>query len=154
MLLLKLLIIAAHHEIRKLLLCLAEFLVIFLLIGINSFDLISGSNFYFCSMSSKIIRVLTVLTERISKCSTDARLGQRASILLFEHILLLSEFFEPRVLQGLTCCYSVIRVVNKQFLNKILHLRASMRNQFDDSSSFHQWEVKLHMSCVFLEIVH
>ena len=63
-------------------------------------------------MAAHVVRVLAVLAERVGESGSHAALGEGASVLLLQHVLLLSQLLEPWVLQCLTCSYSVIRVVN------------------------------------------
>lgn len=126
--------------------------ITFLLVWVNSFDLICTSNFDFCTVTSHVIWMFAVLWERIGKCSSYTWLSKWASILLLQHVLLLSQLFEPGMLQGLTCCNTIIRVIHKQFLNQVLNICACMRNQFDYTCSFNCWEIELHMSCIFLKV--
>ena len=74
--------------------------------------MVGGPYFDLGAMAAHIIGVLAVLAERVSESGSDAALGEGARILLLQHVLLLSKLFEPGVFQGLTCSYSVIRVVN------------------------------------------
>lgn len=104
-------------------------------------------------MAAHVVRVLAVLRQRVGKGGPHARLRQRSGILLLQHVLLLAKFTEPGMLQGLTRCYSVIRIVHQQFLNEVLHLGARMRNQFDDARSLDRGEVELHVRCILLEVV-
>ena len=57
------------------------------------------------------------------------------------------------MLQRLTSCDSVIRIINHQLLNEVLNLGARVRYQLNDTGSFNNWEIKLHMSSVLLEVV-
>ena len=63
-------------------------------------------------MTAHVIRVLTILAKRVWEGGSDAALGQRASVLLLKHILLLSQFLEPSVLESLGSCDPIIRVVD------------------------------------------
>ena len=105
-------IIPTGTQIRKFLCSFSKFFIIFLFIRIDAFDLIGASNFNFSSMTSHIVRMLAVLTQRIGKGCSDTALSQRSRILLFQHVFLFSQFFEPWVFKSLTCCDSIIRVVN------------------------------------------
>ena len=62
--------------------------------------------------------MLTVLGERVREvgCAHTSRL-LRYSILLLQHVLLLADLAEPRVLQSLARRYAVICVINQQFLD-------------------------------------
>ena len=104
-------------------------------------------------MAAHVVRVLAVLRQRVGEGRPHARLRQRARVLLFQHVLLLAQFTEPGVLQRLTRCYSVIRIVHEQFLNEILYLGARVRNQFDYASALDRREVELHMRRILLEVV-
>ena len=57
------------------------------------------------------------------------------------------------MLQRLTSCDSVIRIINHQLLNEVLDLDARVRYQLNDTGSLNNWEIKLHMSSVLLEVV-
>lgn len=113
--LLILLVVPARGQVRQLLLRLPELFIMLLLIRVYAFYLVGASNFNFSSVPAHIVGVLAILGEAICESGPDAGLGQGASILLFEHVLLLPEFFEPGVLQGLTRRYAVVWVVYKQF---------------------------------------
>jgi len=108
----KLFCVSTSSKIRKFLLGFSKLIITFFFIWINSFNLISASNLYFCTMSSHIIRVFAVLTQWVWECSSDTTLSKWTSILLFEHILLLPKLFEPIMFQSLGSSYSVIRIVN------------------------------------------
>ena len=55
--------------------------------------------------------------------------------------------------EGLACSDTVIRIVDKQFDDEVLHLVACVWYQLDNARAFDRREVKLHMRCIFLEIV-
>ena len=57
------------------------------------------------------------------------------------------------MLQRLTSCDSVIRIINHQLLNEVLNLSARVRYQLNDTGSLNNWEIKLHVSSVLLEVV-
>jgi hypothetical protein len=57
------------------------------------------------------------------------------------------------MLQRLTSCDSVIRIINHQLLNEVLDLDARVRYQLNDTGSLNNWEIKLHVSSVLLEVV-
>ena len=80
-------------------------------------------------------------------------MGQRSCILLFQHVLLFSELFKPAVFQGLTCCYTVIRIINHQFRNEVLDIGASVRYQLNETGPLNSWEIELHVGSVLLEVV-
>ena len=124
-----------------------------LLIRINSLDVVSAPDFNLSAVAAHIIRVLTVLAKGVSEGGSDTGLGKRTSILVLQDVLLFSELSEPRVLQGLTSCDSVIRVVNEQLCNQVLNFWAGMRDQLDDTSALDSWEVELHVGGVLLEVV-
>lgn len=152
-LLVVLLVVAARGQVRQLLLGLAELLVVLLLIGVDSLDLVGASDLDLCSVAAHVVRMLAVLGQAVCESGPDTGLGKRARILLFEHVLLLSELFEPRMLQGLTSCDSVIRIVDKKLDDQVLNICASMRNQLYYSGSFHGRKIELHMRCIFLKVV-
>ena len=62
--------------------------------------------------------MLTVLGERVREvgCAHTCRL-LRYSVLLLQHVLLLADLAEPGVLQGLTRRYTIICVIDQQFLD-------------------------------------
>ena len=125
----------------------------FLFVRIDSFDLICAPYFNFSSMPSHIVGMLTVLTERIRECSSYTALSQRSSILLFKHVLLFSELFEPVVFQGLGSCDSVIRVIDQQLHYQVLHIWACVWDQLYYACTIDIWEVELHVCCILLEVV-
>ena len=55
--------------------------------------------------------------------------------------------------QGLSCSYSVIRIINQQFLNDVLDVGASVRYQLGDTSPLNNWEIELHVGSILLEVV-
>ena len=59
-----------------------------------------------------IIGMFTILRKGVGKCRSHALLCQASGILVFHHELLLGQFFEPWMLQGLARCDPVIGVVN------------------------------------------
>jgi len=73
--------------------------------------------------------------------------------LFIEHVLLLSEFSEPRVLYRLAGCDAIIRVVNEQLLDQIDNFRRGMRNKLQNASAVDLREIELHVGGVLLEIV-
>ena len=72
---------------------------------------------------------------------------------MLKHVFLLPQLFEPLMLQGLTCCDSVIRIVHQQLLDQVLNFCARMGDQLYDPCSFYCGEVELHMGGIFLEVV-
>ena len=78
---------------------------------------------------------------------------QRSGILLLKHIFLFSQLLEPFVFQSLTRCDSVIRVVNHEFVNKVLDFGASVRNKLINTSALNDREVEFHMCRILLKIV-
>ena len=80
-------------------------------------------------------------------------MSQGSSILLFEQVFLFSELFEPVMLQGLTCCYSVIRIVDQQLLDEVLNIGTSVRYQLSNTGPLNSWEIELHMGSVLLEVI-
>lgn len=110
------LLITPSCQIWKFLLGFAEFVILFLLIWINAFDLVSRAHFDLGTMASHVIRVFTVLRKAICKRCSNTAMSQRTGVLLLKHHLLLTELFEPIVFKCLTCCDTVIRIVDQQFL--------------------------------------
>jgi hypothetical protein len=92
---------------------LAELLVVFLFVRVYPFDVVCAPDFHFCAMTPQVVGVLAVLREGVGKGGPDTGLSERASVLLLEHVLLLPQLFEPRVLEGLTGGDPIIGVVNK-----------------------------------------
>jgi len=109
-------LITPSSQIWKLLLGFAEFVVLFFLIWIDPFDLVSRAHFDLGTMASHVIRVFTVLRKAICKRCSNTAMCQRSSVLLLEHHLLLTKLLEPVVFKCLTCCDTVIRIVDQQFL--------------------------------------
>ena len=151
--LLSFILAASSGQVRQLLLGFAELVVVLFLVWKDAFDLIRGPHIHFCAMAAHVIGVFTILRKCVSKISPHAGLGMGSGVLLFQHEFLLSKFPKPRMLQGLTCCDSVIRIINQQFCYQVLNFWACFGNQLHEASSFHCWEIKLHMGRVFLEIV-
>ena len=112
-----LLIVTSICQIGQFLLVFAKFVIVFLLVRINAFDLIGASYLYFCSVAAHVIWMFAILRKWIRKGCSHAWLSQWASVLLLQHVFLLSEFFKPLMLQCLTCCNSIIRIIHQQFLN-------------------------------------
>ena len=72
---------------------------------------------------------------------------------MLKHVFLFPELFEPLMLQGLTCCDSVIRIVHQQLLDQVLNFWTCMWDQLYDTCAFYSWEVELHVGGIFLEVV-
>ena len=76
--------------------------------------------------------------------------------MLLEHVFLLADLSEPRMLQGLRSCYAVISVIDEQLFNQICDFRARLGDQFGDAGSFNSSEAELgeiHVRGVTLELI-
>ena len=73
--------------------------------------------------------------------------------MLLHELVLLSNLCEPRVLDSLRGCDSVVRVVDQHLSDEIQDFWRCMWYQFGDSSALDVREVELHVRCMFLEFV-
>ena len=105
-------IVPTRSKVGQLLLSFSKFFIVFLFVWVDAFYLICAPNFNFRSVAAHVIRVLTILTERIWKGCSDTALSQTSGVLLFKHVFLFAQLFKPIMLQSLRGCNSVIRVVN------------------------------------------
>lgn len=74
---------------------------------------------------AKLVGHLTVLGETVHEVVTYtlARDGLvRVARALLEHLLLLFDLSEPGVFQGLRSCYTVVRVVDQKFQDKVFNV--------------------------------
>jgi hypothetical protein len=71
-----LLVLTSRHQIGKLFLCFSKFVIIFLLIRVNSLDLIRASYLDLSAMPAHVVRMLAILRKRISKGGSHAGLRQ------------------------------------------------------------------------------
>lgn len=63
--------------------------------------MVGAPHFNFSAMAAHVVRVLTVLAERIREGCSHTTLGERSGVLLLEHVLLFSELLEPVMLECL-----------------------------------------------------
>ena len=101
--------------------------------------------------------MLTVLAERVREVSSahTCRLLSH-SVLLLEHILLLTDLSEPWVLECLRGRDSVVCVVDKKFLDQVDHLWTCLWDQFGDSctlNSTHSELGEVHVTGMALELI-
>lgn len=66
-------------------------------------------------------------------------------------LLLVTEVLEVRVLEGLACAESVVRVLRQQLGYEFSAVFTDVRNQLVDSSAFFVSEVEVHVGSVLLE---